>query len=295
LLAQEVEVVCVDNFISGELAHIAHLRSEPRFTFVEQDITTPIQMDGIDLIFHLASPASPNPESHKSYIAHPVETALANSQGTHQLLDLALRNRARFLFASTSEAYGDPLEHPQKETYWGNVNPNGIRSCYDEGKRFGEALTMSYVRSYEIDARIVRIFNTYGPRCDVNDGRVVPAFIGQALSGAPITIQGDGTQTRSLCYVSDLVEGLWRLMTRANTRGEVVNIGNPEEHTVLEFAELIRDLCGSSSPIIYEPARADDPTRRKPDITKARALLDWEPRVALMDGLKETIDWCRGL
>jgi nucleoside-diphosphate-sugar epimerase len=185
------------------------------------------------------------------------------------------------------------LEHPQKETYWGHVNPVGIRSCYDEGKRFGEALTMAYVRTYSLDARIVRIFNTYGPRCDVNDGRVVPAFIGQALTGAPLTIQGDGTQTRSLCYVSDLVEGLWRLMTRPGTTGEVVNIGNPEEHTVREYADLIRELCQSDSPIIHEPPRPDDPTRRRPDISKARALLDWEPRVPLVDGLVRTIDWCR--
>jgi nucleoside-diphosphate-sugar epimerase len=293
LLDRGHEVVCVDNLISGELAHIEHVRSHPRFRFIEHDISTPLELDAADAVFHLASPASPNPDSTKSYIAHPIETALANSLGTHRLLGLALRLRATFLFASTSEAYGDPLEHPQKETYWGNVNPNGIRSCYDESKRFGEALTMAYLRTHDLDARIVRIFNTYGPRCDVRDGRVVPAFIGQALAGQPLTIQGDGFQTRSLCYVSDLVEGLWRAMTHPRTRGEVINLGNPEEHTVLEYANLIRQLCDSSSEIVHEPPRPDDPTRRRPDITKATALLDWTPQVPLTEGLTRTIDWCR--
>ncbi len=283
----------MDNLISGELDHIAHLRSDPRFELLEHDVSLPFSVDGIDLVFHLASPASPNPESRKSYIAHPIETALANSQGTQQLLEIARRNNAAFLFASTSEAYGDPLEHPQRETYWGNVNPIGIRSCYDESKRFGEALTMAYLRTHDVDAHIVRIFNTYGPRCDVNDGRVVPAFIGQALTGKPLTVHGDGSQTRSLCYVSDLVDGLWRTITEPATKGEVVNLGNPEEHTVLEFAKLICELCDSPSEIVYGPARPDDPSRRKPDIAKATALIGWGPQVALSEGLTRTIDWCR--
>ena len=293
MIAEGAEVVCLDNLISGELAHIAHLRGHPKFQFVEHDVASPIQLDGVDAVFHLASPASPNPDSQKSYIAHPVETALANSQGTHELLKLAERNGAGFLFASTSEAYGDPLEHPQRETYWGNVNPIGIRSCYDESKRFGEALSMAFFRSHGVKARIVRIFNTYGPRCDVLDGRVVPAFIGQALAGLPLTVHGDGSQTRSLCYVSDLVDGLWRMMNEPRTCGDVVNLGNPEEHTVLEFAELIRKLCGSESRIVFEGLRADDPTRRRPDIAKAQALLGWNPTVPLIDGLERTIQWCR--
>ena len=283
----------MDNLISGELDHIAHLRADARFQFLEHDVSVPFNVEGVDLVFHLASPASPNPDSRKSYIAHPIETALANSQGTQNLLEVARRNRASFLFASTSEAYGDPLEHPQRETYWGNVNPIGIRSCYDESKRFGEALTMAHFRTHDVDTHIVRIFNTYGPRCDVNDGRVVPAFIGQALTGQPLTVHGDGSQTRSLCYVSDLVDGLWRTITTPSARGEVVNLGNPEEHTVLEYARLICELCDSSSQIVFEPARPDDPTRRRPDISKAASLIGWGPSVPLSEGLTRTIDWCR--
>lgn len=283
----------MDNLLTGELAHIEHLRSNPRFTFVQHDVGLPLNLQEVDTIFHLASPASPNPDSPKSYIAHPVETAMVNSLGTYHLLELARSTGARFLFASTSEIYGDPHEHPQPETYWGNVNSIGIRSCYDEGKRFGEALTMAYLRSQDLDTRIVRIFNTYGPRCDVLDGRVVPAFIGQALEGQPLTVHGDGQQTRSLCYVSDLVDGLWRAMTYPGTRGEVVNLGNPEEHTILEYADLIRELCGSSSPIVHVPSRPDDPTRRQPNIAKATSLLDWTPEVPLVKGLTRTIEWCR--
>jgi nucleoside-diphosphate-sugar epimerase len=292
LLAEKASVVCLDNLLTGSRANVEHLHGDPSFTFLQQDVARPLDLD-VDTIFHLASPASPNPASPKSYLAHPVATALANSQGTHALLELARHNRARLLFASTSEVYGDPLEHPQRESYWGNVNPNGIRSCYDESKRFGEALALAYRRQYEVDVRIVRIFNTYGPRCDPADGRVVPNFVSQALDNEPITVYGDGSQTRSLCYVSDLVDGIWRTMTSDQRSGEVFNLGNPEEHTVLEYAELIRELCDSSSEIVYRPLPQDDPTRRRPDISKAQSVLGWQPRVALRDGLRQTIAWYR--
>ena len=256
------------------------------------DVTQPIDA-AVDAVFHLASPASPNPASPKSYLAHPVETALANSLGTYRLLEAARMAGARFLFASTSEIYGDPEEHPQSESYWGNVNPIGIRSCYDEGKRFGEALCMSYLRAHDLNVRIVRIFNTYGPRCDPADGRLVPNFITQALANSPITVFGDGSQTRSLCFVADLVEGLWLALTREGTRGEVFNLGNPEEHTVLEYARLVRELCDSQSELVFEPLPSDDPRRRRPDITRATSVLGWKPRVSLAEGLRQTIDWYR--
>jgi nucleoside-diphosphate-sugar epimerase len=218
---------------------------------------------------------------------------MVNSLGTYQLLELTRRRGARFLVASTSEAYGDPLEHPQRETYWGNVNPVGVRSCYDEGKRFGEALTMAFIRQHQVDARIVRIFNTYGPRLDPNDGRMLCNFIAQALAGTPITVYGDGSKTRSLCYVSDLVDGLWRAASRPDTRGEIFNLGNPDERTVQEFAQIIRDLCGSASEITHLAEAPDDPSRRRPDITKAREMLGWEPHIPLQDGLREMIAWYR--
>jgi nucleoside-diphosphate-sugar epimerase len=290
LLAEGASVICVDNLCTGSRANIAHLLDRPDFTFIEHDVTQPIDVE-VDAVAHLASPASPNPASPKSYLAHPIDTALVNSQGTYQLLELARRNGAAFLFASTSEIYGDPLEHPQRETYWGNVNPAGPRSCYDESKRFGEALVMAYIRVHATNARIVRIFNTYGPRCDPQDGRLVPNFVSQALLGVPITVYGDGSQTRSLCYVSDLVDGLFRTLTRPEALHQAINLGNPEEHTVLEYARLIGELCGSASEIVYEPLPADDPTRRQPDITKARSLLGWEPRVPLREGLQKTIAW----
>ncbi len=290
LLDEGVAVTCVDNLLTGARANVAHLLPRKGFSLLEHDVSLPLDLEA-DAVFHLASPASPNPLSAKSYLAHPIETALANSQGTHQLLELARRYQAQFLFASTSEVYGDPHEHPQRETYWGNVNPNGIRACYDESKRFGEAISMVYARTLGVDVRIVRIFNTYGPRCDPADGRVVPNFVAQALRNEPITVYGDGSQTRSLCFVSDLVDGLWRAMTSASTRGEVFNLGNPEEHTVLEYAEMIRELCGSTSEITHEPLPPDDPTRRQPDIAKARAVLGWEPRVPLREGLTRTIAW----
>jgi UDP-glucuronate decarboxylase len=290
LLADGHEVTGVDNLLTGSAANLAHLVSHPQFRLVQHDIAEPLALE-TDAIFHFASPASPNPKSPKSYLAHPVATAVANSQGTHRLLELAATQQARFLFASTSEVYGDPLVHPQTEDYWGNVNPNGVRSCYDESKRFGEAITMVYDRSFGVDVRIIRIFNTYGPRCDPIDGRVVPNFVAQALRSEPMTVYGDGSQTRSLCYVDDLVEGIVRAMLGDGTRSQVFNLGNPEEHSVLEYAQIIRDLCGSTSPIVHEPLPPDDPTRRQPNIARARAVLGWEPRVPLRDGLRRTIAW----
>ncbi len=290
LIARGDEVVCVDNLITGSADNVAGLRAQPRFSFVAADVIEPILVDGpFDAVYHLASPASP-----RGYLRKPLETALVNSQGTYHALRLAERWGAKFLLASTSEVYGDPLVHPQPEDYWGNVNPNGVRSCYDEGKRFAEALTMVFVRERGLDARIVRIFNCYGPRSDPADGRIVPNFITQALTGQPLTIYGDGTQTRSLCYVSDLVDGLLRAMDTPGTRGRVYNLGNPDERPVREFAEVIKRLTGSSSPIVScEPISADDPRRRCPDISRARAELGWAPHVSLEQGLTDTVAWFR--
>jgi nucleoside-diphosphate-sugar epimerase len=239
-------------------------------------------------IYHLASPASV-----VDYLAHPLETLAVNATGTGIMLDLARRNGARLLFTSTSEIYGDPLIHPQSETYWGNVNPVGIRSCYDEAKRYGEALVLAHWRTHGTDARIVRIFNTYGPHSRADDGRIVPNFITQALHGLPITIYGDGSQTRSFCYVSDLVRGLIMTMESTGTAGEVINLGNPEELTVLRFAEIIAAHVGSDAGVIFRPLPEDDPTRRRPDITKARTLLGWEPLVSVREGLDRTVEWFR--
>lgn len=289
LLADGHQVTAVDNLITGMRRNIEPLLSNDRFSFVEQDVVLPIDLPA-DAVFHLASPASP-----RGYLDHPIETALVNSIGTHNTLEMARKYGAKFLLASTSEAYGDPLEHPQVETYWGNVNPIGVRSCYDESKRFGEALTMTYIRATGLDARIIRIFNTYGPHSDPDDGRIVPNFITQALNGAPITVYGDGSQTRSLCYVSDLVEGIIGAMFQEGTKGEVINLGNPLENTVLEYAYLIKEMCGSRSTIEFKPLPQDDPTRRCPDISKARGLLGWEPRVGLAEGLGRTIEWFKAV
>lgn len=289
LLDDGHSVVAVDNLITGSVRNIEHLRGNPRFEFVEHDVVQPIEL-AAEAVFHLASPASP-----RGYLEKPLETALVNSIGSYNTLELARKNRAAFLLASTSEAYGDPLEHPQREGYWGNVNPIGIRSCYDESKRFAEALTMTYVRAFGTDARIVRIFNTYGPHSDPDDGRVVPNFVTQALAGRPLTVYGDGSQTRSLCYVSDLVEGITATAFKPGLRGEVINVGNPQENTVLEYAHLIKEMCNSSSDIRFLPLPQDDPTRRCPDITKARVLLGWEPKVGLREGLGLTIEWFRSL
>jgi UDP-glucuronate decarboxylase len=290
LLRSGQEVVCVDNLLTGRIVNIEHLMDWPGFTFVECDIIEeiPVAPDA-DAVFHLASPASP-----PGYVNFPIQTMRVNSEGTRRLLEFAAQAGARFLYASTSEAYGDPLEHPQREDYRGNVSSTGPRSMYDESKRYGEALTMAFVRSRGVQGRIVRIFNTYGPRSDPLDGRLVPNFMMQALRGEPLTVYGDGSQTRSLCYVDDTVAGLVATISEPATVGEVINIGNPDEHTILEYARMIQALAGRSPAIQFtEQAVGDDPQRRRPDISKARDLLGWEPLVSLDDGLQRTFDWFR--
>jgi nucleoside-diphosphate-sugar epimerase len=287
-IARGDHVVCVDNFLTGSAENVAHLRDHPRFELIEHDVTQPLAVEA-DAIFHLASPASP-----VGYRTHSIETLLVNSVGTMNMLRLATRCHARFLMASTSEAYGDPRVHPQTEDYWGNVNPIGLRACYDESKRFAEAATMEWIRKYDVDARVVRIFNSYGERNSADDGRVVPTLINQALRGESLTVYGDGSQTRSFCYVSDLVEGLQKAMFTANTRGEVFNLGNPCEFTILEFARLILAITGSASAIVHQPLLfEDDPSRRRPDITKAKTRLGWEPVVPLEEGICRTAAWYR--
>jgi dTDP-glucose 4,6-dehydratase len=289
LLAEGHQVVGLDNLLTGAALNIAHLKGDPRFEFLERDITQPFEVAGpVDAVFNLASPASPF-----DYLRCPIETLDVGSLGTRRLLELARTSNARFLLASTSETYGDPAVHPQVETYWGNVNPVGPRSCYDESKRFAEALTMAYHRKHGLATNIARIFNTYGPRMKLNDGRVVPAFLDQALRDVPMTVFGEGRQTRSFCYVSDLVDGLYRLMLSAERYP--VNLGNPREMTILEFAERIRVLTGTKARIEFRPLPEDDPRQRQPDISKARAILGWEPRVPLDEGLRETVAYFRGL
>ena len=285
LLDEGHSVLCVDNLLTGSERNIAPLRDNPYFTYIRHDVTQPFECEA-DAIFHLASPASP-----VGYMTHPIETILVNSQGTYQMLLQARKHNALFLVSSTSEAYGDPLVHPQTEDYWGNVNPIGPRACYDESKRLGETLTMEFYRQYQLNARIVRIFNTYGPNSQINDGRMIPNFITQALKNEPLTIYGDGTITRSICYVSDLVDGLMRAMFKPHTAGEVFNLGNTEERTVLEFAQTIIRLCEATSTILYEPNRVDDPERRRPDISKAQQVLGWKPKVSMESGLRHTIEW----
>ena len=287
LLAEGHTVVGLDNFLTGAARNLMHLADEPRFRLIQQDITEPFSIAGeVDAVVNMASPASP-----KDYHEHPIETLMVGSAGTGRMLDLAREKRARFLLTSTSECYGDPEVHPQVESYWGHVNPVGPRSCYDESKRFAEALTMAYHRKHGVATHIARIFNTYGPRMKLNDGRVVPAFLGEALAGAPITVFGDGSQTRSFCYVTDLVDGLYRLML-CDERYPV-NLGNPHEMTILEFAEQIRRLTDSQSPTEFRPLPEDDPKQRRPDIGKARAVLGWEPHVTLEDGLRLTVEYFR--
>jgi dTDP-glucose 4,6-dehydratase len=287
LLARGDEVVAVDDLSTGRRANIAHLDGEPRFTFVEADVVEGIPVEGaVDAVLHFASPASP-----QQYLARPLETLEVGSLGTRNALDLAHEHAARFVLASTSEIYGDPLEHPQRETYFGNVNPTGPRSVYDEAKRFAEALTCAYRRELGVDTGIVRIFNTYGPRLAPADGRVVSNFCVQALRGDAITVYGDGEQTRSYCFVDDEVRGILALVDSGVA--EPVNIGNPDEFTVAELAKLVLELTGSSSEIVHEPLPDDDPVRRRPDIGRARALLRWEPEVALVDGLARTLEWYR--
>ncbi len=283
------EVVCVDNLSTGSRSNVTDLESSSGFTFVNADVSEAIAIDGpVDRIYHLASPASP-----PDYLRTPLATLAVNSRGTANLLRLADREHARFVFASTSEVYGDPEQHPQREEYWGHVNPTGVRSCYDEGKRFGEALTMAHVREGGTDARIVRIFNTFGPHSRPDDGRMVPNFICQALTGRPLTVYGTGNQTRSLCYVDDTVEGIISTMEADIPSGEVINIGNPEEHSVIQFAQMIAQLCGVGFQSVARDLPEDDPARRCPDISKARQLLDWSPRVSLQAGLENTIQWFR--
>jgi dTDP-glucose 4,6-dehydratase len=289
VLAEGHQVVCVDNLITGRMENLAHLRQRPGFEFLEHDVSKPYTVDGpVDFILHFASPASPI-----DYLELPIQTLKVGSLGTHNSLGLARATGARFLLASTSEVYGDPKEHPQKETYWGNVNPVGPRGVYDEAKRFAEAMTMAYHRYHGLDVRIVRIFNTYGPRMRARDGRVVPAFIQQALLGEPLTVFGEGRQTRSFCYVDDLVEGIWRLLT--SDLVEPCNVGNPHEMTILQFAETIRAAVGSASPIVFKPLPVDDPQTRQPDISLARQRLGWEPRVSLEEGLESTIAYFRSV
>ncbi len=289
LLRDGHDVLCVDNLLTGSERNIEALRGNPRFTYLKHDVTLPLAAEvEADAIFHLASPASPI-----GYWNYPFETIRVNTEGTWKLLDLAKRANASFLMASTSEAYGDPLVHPQVEEYWGNVNPIGERSCYDESKRLGETLTMEFHRQYGTDARIVRIFNTYGPHSQLADGRFIPNFITQALKNQPLTVHGDGGQTRSICYVDDMVEGLIKAMWTENTAGGVYNLGNPEEHSILEWARTIIRLCGSTSEIVYEPKRQDDPERRRPNIEKAERVLGWTPRVDPETGLTRTIAWFR--
>lgn len=284
LLEKGHEVVCMDNLITGTRANIEHIR-DPRFEFVEHDVSQLILFDGpLDYVVHMASPASP-----PDYYAHPIETLKAGSYGTHHTLELAKQNKAVYLLASTSEVYGDPQEHPQAETYWGYVNPVGPRSVYDEAKRYAEALTMAYHRTHGVDVRIVRIFNTYGPRMRLNDGRAIPNFMHQALNGLDLTVYGDGSQTRSFCFVSDLVDGIYRLMTSGPN--EPVNIGNPVEMTLLEMAEKILQVTGSQSKIVFKPLPEDDPRVRRPDIARARHHLGWQPQVDLETGLRATLDY----
>jgi len=289
LLADGHSVVGLDNLITGARRNLAHLANDSRFRFIVHDVTQPLALEGrFDHVWHLASLASP-----KEYLGHPIETLESGSTGTRNMLEIARRDGARFLVTSTSECYGDPLQHPQVETYWGNVNPVGVRSCYDESKRYAEAMTMAYHRYYGVRTNIARIFNTYGPRMALKDGRVVPAFLDQALQGQPLTIFGDGTQTRSFCYVSDMVDGLVRLAS--SDERFPVNLGNPVELTILEFAERIRRLMGAELPIVFEPLPQDDPQKRRPDITKAKGLLGWEPKVNLEHGLRETVEYFRAL
>jgi len=287
LLNRGQEVLALDNLITGSLENIEHLRDNPKFEFRNVDVTLPVEENGqVDGVMHLASLASP-----KDYLEHPIETLESGSTGTRNMLELALRTNATFLLTSTSECYGDPLEHPQRETYWGNVNPVGLRSCYDESKRYAEAITMAYHRTHGVRTNIARIFNTYGPRMQLKDGRVVPAFIDQVLHGEPMTVFGDGSQTRSFCYVSDLVYGL-HLLSQSEERYPV-NLGNPREMTILEFADCIQRAAGSNGERIYKPLPSDDPKRRQPDISKAREILKWEPKIPLEQGIRDTLAYFR--
>lgn len=288
LLGQGHKVIAFDNFVTGSVENIEHLAGNQNFRFIQQDVTEFLFLHGpVDYVWHFASPASP-----VDYLELPIQTLKVGSLGTHKALGLAMHKGARFLLASTSEVYGDPMVHPQREDYWGNVNPVGVRGCYDESKRFAEALTMAYHRQHKLETRIVRIFNTYGPRMRMNDGRVVPEFICQALRGRPITVFGKGSQTRSFCYYTDLIEGIYRLMMSNWTLP--MNLGNPAEITVLEFAREVLRATGSRSRIVFKPLPEDDPKKRQPDIQLARKLLEWSPKVDLREGLEKTVAYFRG-
>jgi dTDP-glucose 4,6-dehydratase len=287
LLSEEHSVIAMDNLITGSVRNIEHLAGHERFRFIKQDVTEYLYIDGpLDAVLHLASPASP-----VDYLEYPIQTLKVGALGTHKTLGLARGKGARFLLASTSEVYGDPQVHPQSEGYWGHVNPIGPRGVYDEAKRFAEALTMAYHRYHGLDTRIIRIFNTYGPRMRLDDGRVVPNFIGQALRGEALTVYGEGSQTRSFCYCSDLIEGIYRLLQ--TDYPEPVNLGNPAEMSILNFAQLINRLVGNKAGLVHKPLPVDDPKVRQPDITRARQLLGWEPKVGLEEGLRKTIEWFR--
>lgn len=293
LIEKGYKVVCLDNLLTGSKKNVEQLLGNPNFRFIEADVCKKNEELGdeqIDFIFHLASPASPN-----DYQNYPEETLLVNSLGTLNTLNLARDGKAKILIASTSEIYGDPKENPQKETYWGHVNSFGPRACYDESKRFAEAATYVYIFKYAIDARIIRIFNTYGPRMQVRDGRVVSNFINQAIAHEPLTIYGDGHQTRSFCYASDMVEGIFRAMFSEGTKGQIFNLGNPEEYSMLELAEKIKKMTGTTSEIVYKSLPPDDPKQRKPDISKAKKVLDWEPKVLVDEGLQKTIQYYKSL
>ncbi|HEX7579486.1 MAG TPA: UDP-glucuronic acid decarboxylase family protein [Thermoanaerobaculia bacterium] len=287
LIAEGHHVIGLDNLVTGDVRNIAHLAGHERFRFILHDVTEYIYLDGpVDAILHFASPASPI-----DYLQIPIQTLKVGALGTHKALGLARAKKARFLLASTSEVYGDPLVHPQPEDYWGNVNPVGPRGCYDEAKRFAEAMTVAYRNFHKVDTRIVRIFNTYGPRMRANDGRIVPSLIGQALRGEPLTVFGDGSQTRSFCFVSDLIEGIYRLLLSDVV--DPVNIGNPAEMTVMQFAKTIQRATGSTSTIVHKPLPTDDPKQRRPDISRARRLLGWEPKISLDEGIAATIAYFR--
>ena len=286
-LGRDWHVVAIDNLLTGAAGNLAHLAGDTRFRFQRQDVTKPFVIDDpVALVLHFACPASP-----RDYLRHPIHTLKVDSVGTLYTLGLAKAHQARYLLASTSEVYGDPQVHPQPESYWGHVNPIGLRSAYDEAKRFAEALTMAYHRSHGLDARIVRIFNTYGPRMRAGDGRVIPQFITHALSGTPLPVHGDGRQTRSFCFVDDLVEGIHRLATYDGLAGEVFNLGNPHEVTLLELADTVASLVGSGLELVHLPLPQDDPARRRPDIRKAQTRLGWTPTVPLREGLRRTIEW----
>ncbi len=285
LIREGFKVICLDNFITGKLENIKHLLQDNNFRLIEHNVKKYIDIgESVNYVLHFASPASP-----VDYLKFPIQTLKVGSLGTHNALGLALKKKAKFMLASTSEVYGDPLVHPQPESYWGNVNPVGVRGCYDESKRFAEAITMAYHRVHKIDTKIIRIFNIYGPRMRMNDGRVIPNFIYQALNNKPMTVYGKGVQSRSFCYIDDLIEGIFRLMH--SNINEPINLGNPNEFTILQLAKLIIKLTGTKSKIVFKPLPQDDPRQRQPDITKAKRILKWQPKIELEEGLHKAIKW----